>query len=487
MLAFRDDIEAAAAVPALVAEEPLTVESLTAELLSGWTDPGLLPRGGAWLLVEAGGDDPAAMRDHAARLARAAGRTLRSRAASLIEDRRAQATLWRVREDGAGRASRLPDGSPAWPGFEDAAVPPERLAAYLAALHGLLRDADLRGVTYGHFGEGCIHLRVGFGLDAPGGEARFRGFMDRAADLVVAHGGTLSGEHGDGRARSELLARQFSPAMLAAFGEWKAIWDAAGLLNPGIIVDPAPFAVDLRRPRPTTLEPFAPGLAFEADGGDFRAAVERCIGVGRCVSTQGHALMCPSYRATGEERHSTRGRARLLQEMAAGSLAADGWRSPEVHDALDLCLSCRACSTDCPTGVDMASYKSEVLHQRFRRPASAAQPLPPGRLPRWLRRIRRVPGGVGFVNALAGIAPTRRLIALAGGLAGERRIPRIAAEPSATGSPTRRRPRRTAARSCCGRTRSRSTSRPPSAMPRCGSSRPPASTSRCRAARCAAA
>ncbi|HEU0243174.1 MAG TPA: FAD-binding oxidoreductase, partial [Candidatus Limnocylindrales bacterium] len=210
VLAFRDDIEAAAAVPALLVEAPYTVESLTAQFLAAWTDPGLLPKGGAWLLVEAGGDDAAAMREHATRLAASIGRTMRSTRVRLLEDRRQQAVLWGVREEGAGRAARLPDGSPAWPGFEDAAVPPDRLAAYLAALHGLLRDAGLAGVTYGHFGEGCIHLRVGFGLDRPGGERRFREFMEAAADLVVAHGGTLSGEHGDGRARSELLGRQFS-------------------------------------------------------------------------------------------------------------------------------------------------------------------------------------------------------------------------------------------------------------------------------------
>ncbi|HEY3336013.1 MAG TPA: FAD-binding and (Fe-S)-binding domain-containing protein [Candidatus Limnocylindrales bacterium] len=426
VLAFRDDIEAAAAVPSLLPEEPLTVESLTAELLAAWTDPGLLPPGGAWLLVEVGGDDAGAVRDHAARLAAAIGRGVGSSGTRLLQDPAQQHVLWAVREDGAGRAARLPDGTPAWPGFEDAAVPPDRLASYLGALHGLLRDADLRGVTYGHLGEGCIHLRVGFGLDAPGGEARFRGFMEAAADLVVAHGGTLSGEHGDGRARSELLGRQFSPAMLAAFGEWKAMWDEHNMLNPGIIVDPLPFTLGLRRPRPTTLAPFTPGLAFSADVGDLRSAVERCIGVGRCVSTQGHELLCPSYRATGEERHSTRGRARLLQEMAAGSLADDGWRSPEVHEALDLCLSCRACLSDCPTGVDMASYKSEVLHQRYRGRLRPRSHYLLGRLPRWLGLTRRVPGGVRAVNALTAFGPSRRLAALVGGLAGERPVPRLA-------------------------------------------------------------
>jgi len=425
VLAFPDDIAAAAAIPALLPERPLTAESLTADLLAAWRDPGLLPAGGAWLLLEAGGETAAEARNHAARLATAVGARLPGTQASRIEDPEAQRVLWRVREEGAGRSARLPDGGPAWPGFEDAAVPPARLAAYLGELRSLLRDHGLPGTTYGHFGEGCIHLRVGFGLDRPGGAGRLGDFMTAAADLVVAHGGTLSGEHGDGRARSELLPRMFGPELMAAFGAWKAAWDPDNRLNPGIIVDPVPLAADLRRPRPTLLA-METSLAFAADGGDMRAAVERCIGVGTCVSRQGVAAMCPSYRASGEERHGTRGRARLLQEMMAGSLAEDGWRSTEVRDALDLCLSCRACATDCPTGVDMAAYKSEFLDHHYRGRFRPRIHYSLGRLPAWLRLVRRVPAGPRLANALMGFAPTRRALALAFGLAGERRIPRLA-------------------------------------------------------------
>jgi FAD/FMN-containing dehydrogenase/Fe-S oxidoreductase len=425
VLAFADDVAAAAVVPALLPERPFTVESLTAELLTGWRDPGLLPAGGAWLLVEAGGETAAELRDHAARLAGAAGTRLGAPDAALLEDPGAQGVLWRVREDGAGRAARLPDGTPAWPGFEDGVVPPDRLAVYLGELRALLRAHDLGGITYGHFGEGCIHLRVGFGLDRPGGARRLEAFMGAAADLVVRHGGSLSGEHGDGRARGALLARQFSPAMLDAFRAWKAAWDPGNALNPGILVDPPPLVQDLRRPRPT-LVALEPSLAHEADGGDLRQAVERCIGVGKCVSRQAGAAMCPSYRATGEERHSTRGRARLLQEMAAGALADAGWRSGDVRDALDLCLSCRACATDCPTGVDMAAYKSEFLDHHYRGRLRPRSHYSLGRLPSWLRLVRRVPGGVRVANAAMGFPPTRRAIGLVTGIAGERRIPAIA-------------------------------------------------------------
>lgn len=442
VLAFPDDVAAAAVVPALLEARPFTVESMTADFLAAWRDPGLLPPGGAWLLVEAGGASVAEARDHAARLAAAAGARLSGATASLIEDPAAQRVLWRVRESGAGRAARLPDGGPAFPGFEDATVPPERLATYLGELRGLLRDHGLPGTTYGHFGEGCIHLRIGFGLDRPGGTERLERFMRAAADLVVAHGGTLSGEHGDGRARSELLARMFGPELLAAFGAWKAAWDPGNALNPGIIVDRVPLAADLRRPRPRLLAAEPSRLAMAADGGDLRAGVERCIGVGACVSRQGVAAMCPSYRATGEERHSTRGRARLLQEMVAGSLAGDGWRAPEVREALDLCLGCRACLSDCPTGVDMATWKAEFLDHHYRDRRRPRAHLVLGRLPVWLRRARRVPGGPRLVNAVTGFPPTRRIASFAAGMAGERRIPRLAPRSFVDGF--RRRPPRPA-------------------------------------------
>jgi len=426
-LGFADDIEAASAVTAILTERPFTVESMTAEQFGSWRDPEhLLPSGRAWLLVEAGGESAAAARGHGVALAGTIGRRPGDASVALMQDLRAQQALWRIREDGAGRSARLADGSGAWPGFEDAAVPPARLPAFLVDLRALLRDHGLRGTTYGHFGEGCVHLRAGFGLDRPGGEERLGAFMDAAADLVVSHGGTLSGEHGDGRARSALLPKMFSPAMIGAFAQFKAIWDPGCLLNPGIVVDPDPVTASLRRPRPTML-PVQPAFAYEGDGADFRSAVERCTGVGRCVAKSGAGLMCPSYRATGREEDSTRGRARLLQEMLAGSLAEEGWRSTDVRDALDLCLSCRGCLSECPTGVDMATYKSEFLDHHYRGRLRPRSHYSLGWLPTWLRFTHRVPRMAGVVNAVMRLRPTRLAFARIAGIAGERAIPPLAA------------------------------------------------------------
>jgi FAD/FMN-containing dehydrogenase/Fe-S oxidoreductase len=435
VLAFGDDVEAAEAVPALLSAAPFTIESLSSELLgltgASHADVGL-PEGGAWLLVEARAADSEGARAHADLLARAAGRSLGATDVRLVEEARAQAAIWRIREDGAGHAARLADGTKAWPGFEDSAVPPARLAGYLRDLRALLAEHRLGAISYGHYGEGCLHLRVGFGLDEPAGRARFERFMSAAADLVVAHGGTLSGEHGDGRARSALLERQFSPRLRAAFAAFKATWDPAGLLNPGIIVDPPPLIDDLRAEGPTRLD-LRPFQAFGHDGGSMRSAVERCIGIGRCVSTQGSELMCPSFRATRAEEHSTRGRARLLQEMMAGSLAGEGWRAREVRDALDLCLSCRGCATACPTGVDMATYKAEFLHQHYRRRLRPRSHYSLGWLPFWLALAARL-RIARLVNLMTRSRPTRRLFCFAAGISSERSIPPLAPRPFSRGA-----------------------------------------------------
>ncbi|MFF9759679.1 FAD-binding and (Fe-S)-binding domain-containing protein [Streptomyces caelestis] len=421
VLAYADESGAAQAAAGLLPYRPLTVEGMAADLVPFGAD---LPRGGAWLFVETGGDTQAEARAGAETIVRAAD-VLDS---LVVTDPARQRALWRVREDASGTATRMPDGTEAWPGWEDCAVPPARLGAYLRDFRALMADHGLRGTPYGHFGDGCIHVRIDFDLLTAPGVARFRRFSEELADLVVAHGGSLSGEHGDGRARAELLPRMYGAETVALFERVKALWDPDDLLNPGMLVRPAPLDAGLRfsvLPR----EPVDVAFGYPADGGDFPAAVRRCVGVAKCrtTSVSGPAVMCPSFRATGEEQHSTRGRARLLHEMLAGELVTDGWRSTEVRDALDLCLSCKGCRSDCPVGVDMATYKAEFLHHHYagrRRPAAHHTM---GRLPEWLGWVGRT-RSAGAVNALASVGPLADVAKRLGGIAGEREIPRVAGE-----------------------------------------------------------
>ncbi|MEV5167342.1 FAD-binding and (Fe-S)-binding domain-containing protein [Streptomyces werraensis] len=422
VLAYADESGAAQAAAGLLPYRPLTVEGMAADLVPSAAG---LPRGGAWLFVEAGGDTGAEARAAAEAIVRAADVV----DALVVTDPARQRTLWRIREDASGTATRMPDGSEAWPGWEDCAVPPARLGDYLRDFRALLAEHGLRGTPYGHFGDGCIHVRIDFDLLTGPGVARFRRFSEELADLVVAHGGSLSGEHGDGQARAELLPRMYGAETVALFERVKGVWDPDGLLNPGMLVRPAPLDADLRfsaLPR----EPVDVAFGYPADAGDFSAAVRRCVGVAKCRTTSvpGSAVMCPSFRATGEEEHSTRGRARLLHEMLAGELVTDGWRSTEVRDALDLCLSCKGCRSDCPVGVDMATYKAEFLHHHYagrRRPAAH---YAMGWLPVWLSWAART-RTAGVANALASVRPLARAAKRMGGIAGEREIPSLATEP----------------------------------------------------------
>ncbi|WP_037670026.1 FAD-binding and (Fe-S)-binding domain-containing protein [Streptomyces griseus] len=421
VLGYADEGAAAEAAAGLLPLGPLTVEGMAADLVPSGAG---LPEGGAWLFVETGGESPGEARARAEAIVRAADVV----DALVVTDPAGQRALWRIREDASGTATRMPDGREAWPGWEDCAVPPARLGAYLRDFRGLLTAHGLRGTPYGHFGDGCIHVRIDFDLLTQTGIARFRRFSEELAELVVAHGGSLSGEHGDGQARAELLPRMYGEEMVALFERAKGVWDPDDLLNPGMLVRPAPLDADLRfsvLPR----EPVDVAFGYPADGGDFSAAVRRCVGVAKCRTTSapGSAVMCPSFRATGEEAHSTRGRARLLHEMLAGELVTDGWRSTEVRDALDLCLSCKGCRSDCPVEVDMATYKAEFLHHHYagrRRPAAHYSM---GWLPVWLRAVART-RAAPLVNALASVPPLARAAKRLGGIAAEREIPRVATE-----------------------------------------------------------
>ncbi|KUF19717.1 FAD-binding and (Fe-S)-binding domain-containing protein [Streptomyces silvensis] len=420
VLGYTDESAAAEAAPGLLPHHPLTVEGMAADLVR---DTHGLPRGGAWLFVETGGATAAEAQAHATAIVRAAD----CLDAAVVADPARQRTLWRVREDASGTATRMPDGSEAWPGWEDCAVPPARLGPYLRDFRALLAEHGLRGTPYGHFGDGCIHVRIDFDLLTAPGVARFRRFSEDLAELVVAHGGSLSGEHGDGQARAELLPKMYGPDLVGLFARVKDLWDPTGLLNPGILVRPHPLDSHLRF-APLPREPVDVAFGYPHDGGDFSAAVRRCVGVAKCrtpSAASGGGVMCPSFRATGEEEHSTRGRARLLHEMLAGEVVEDGWRSVEVRDALDLCLSCKGCRSDCPVGVDMATYKAEFLHHHYagrRRPAAH---YVMGRLPRWLRAVAAT-RTARLVNLLASVPPLAALAKRLVGIEPRRALPRVA-------------------------------------------------------------
>ncbi|GGJ40480.1 lactate dehydrogenase [Paenarthrobacter histidinolovorans] len=376
-----------------------------------------LPTGSSWLFVELAGDDQSEVLDRAKALSQ-----LRPSSSRIVTDRKESAALWKIREDGAGLAGRSPSGAPAHSGWEDAAVPPARLGDYLRDFDQLLLDHKLDGFPYGHFGDGCIHVRLDFPFGGNDGTQIFRQFMTDAAKLVAGYGGSLSGEHGDGRARSELLPYMYSSNAIELFTKVKGILDPENILNPGIIVDPQPLDADIRV---AEAKPVTAGLGFSYfhDGGDFSQAVHRCTGVGRCRAdnTDGTGVMCPSYLATREEKDSTRGRARVLQEMI--NQGGKGWRSPEVHDALDLCLSCKGCASDCPTGVDMAAYKAETLHQSYRGRIRPVTHYSLGWLPRWAKLASLVPR---LVNTLARIPGAGSLGLRLAGIDSRRSIPLFA-------------------------------------------------------------
>ena len=422
VLGFPDDVAAADAVPAILPHRPLTVESMDERIIAlrasrNPEPPPELPAGGAWLFVEMGGADEPAAISAAEAVAAVVGVPHEVRT-----DPTAQRALWRLREEGSGISTRMADGSEAWPGWEDTAVPPDRLGAYLRDLRALLDGHGLRGLTYGHFGEGCIHLRIDFDLGSADGVAAFRRFIEEGADLVARHGGSLSGEHGDGQVRAELLPRMYSPAVIELFARFKAIWDPADRMNPGMVVRPYRIDENLRF---VPLLPTNTAFTYPHDNGDFAQAARRCVGVAKCRNHSG-AVMCPSFQVTGEEKHSTRGRARLLYEMLAGEVITDGWRSVEVRDALDLCLSCKGCASDCPVNVDMATYKAEFLHHHYRRRVRPASHYSMGWLPLWLRLASRTPR---LANAAMRSPRFSALLKRVGGIAPERSLPAVAREP----------------------------------------------------------
>ncbi len=424
VLGYADMPAAADAVPALLPHRPVALEGIDARLVDvvrrrrGAASVPPLPGGDGWLLAETPGDTEAEAVAAAAKLIADAGCV-----DSAVVAGSAATALWRIREDGAGLGGRTPAGEPAWPGWEDAAVPPDRLAAYLRGFERLMTDHGVDGLIYGHFGDGCVHARIDFPLaSAPG---RFRPFLEEAAQLVASHGGSMSGEHGDGRARGELLPYMYSRDAIALFGAVKAIFDPANVLNPGVIVDPRPVDADLRLPLAKPLK-IRLGFAYPDDAGDLSVGVHRCVGVGKCRAdtTGAGGVMCPSFLATHDEKDSTRGRARVLQEAANGTLVG-GLRAPEVLEALDLCLSCKGCASDCPAGVDMATYKAEALYQRYRRRPRPAAHYALGWLPRWARLAAAAPRPANTALRQPAIAAAAKRL---GGLDARRPLPSFATQ-----------------------------------------------------------
>ncbi len=446
-LGFPDAFLAADAVPQALEHKPIGLEGMDDLLLSfmrrknlAVENVGLLPEGGGFLLVEMGAWTQEEAQAQAEALVRAA-QSWPVVPSTRIYDAEKAKRVWSVRESALGATVFVPGEPDGWEGWEDAGIPPERLGAYLRKLTALMSEYGYRSALYGHYGQGCVHLRINFDFSTPKGIRNFREFLDRAADLVLSFGGSLSGEHGDGQARAALLPKMFGPELMEAFREFKILWDPANRMNPGKLVDAVRVYDPVENLRhgpygsaqtsgvssisPSVQEGWEPHFAFAKDSGSLKRAAERCVGVGACRKTEG-GVMCPSYRATGDEEHSTRGRARLLWEMLAGDLRGQGFRSETVNEALDLCLSCKACKTECPAQVDMTAYKSEFLAQRYK---GRLHPLHhyvfgfADKLAKW--------GSItpALTNAILTGPLTSPLIKRIVGIAKERELPRLAPRP----------------------------------------------------------
>lgn len=325
-----------------------------------------LPDGGGWLFVEFGGETTDESDAKAKKLMEALEDRENAPNMKLMDSPAMMEEMWEVREAGLPGTAHLPGEREHWPGWEDAAVPPAKVGDYLRDFRELMHKYGYEAALYGHFGDGCIHCRINFDLYTAQGLEDWRNFMNEAADLVVSYGGSLSGEHGDGQQRAEFLPKMYGEELMQAFREFKSIWDPDWKMNPGKVIDANTITEDLRLG--TNYNPMNPETHFSypEDNGSFASATLRCVGLGQCRDTSS-GTMCPSYMATLEEEHSTRGRARMLSEMIRGDgPITDGFKSKEVYDALDLCLSCKGCKGDCPVHVDMATYKAEFLSKYYK-------------------------------------------------------------------------------------------------------------------------
>jgi FAD/FMN-containing dehydrogenase/Fe-S oxidoreductase len=431
VLGYPDVYAAGDHVPEVLKFNPIGLEGIDERLIEDMKainlhprDVTLLPPGNGWLLIEFGGADRGDSHEQARACMRKLQRRPDAPSMKLFDDPKEEALIWEVRKSGLGATAHVPNKPITWEGWEDSAVPPERLGQYLRDLRALFERYHYACDLYGHFGQGCVHTRIDFDLETAAGIATFRRFLDDAADLVVSHGGSISGEHGDGQSKAVLLPRMFGPQLVQAFGRFKALWDPRGRMNPGKIVDAYRPDENLRLGTGYHPPQLATHFRFPRDADNFGRVALRCVGVGECRRKNGKT-MCPSYRATGEEAHSTRGRARLLFEMLRGEVLREGWRDPHVKAALDLCLACKGCLGDCPVNVDMATYKAEFLSHYYKGRLRPRTAYAFGYLDRWMRLATHAPW---LANGAANAKGLGRLLRSLAHIAPERSIPSVAAE-----------------------------------------------------------
>ena len=425
-LGYPDAFAAADHVPQILETSPIGLEGFEGSIIDGLKQKGapnlgLLPAGRGILLAEFGADDPADSGAAATHLVEKLSRLPGAPAMRIYTAAEAKA-VWKIRESGPRAASAVPGSLPRWEGWDDASVAPDRLGPYLRELRQLLDDYGYQAAFYGHFGHGCIHMQVSFDFETEAGIRKYDEFINKGADLVIRYGGSLSGEHGDGQSRGALLPKMFGPELMRAFAEFKAVWDPHNRMNPHKLIDAYQPTENLRLGADYNPAQPATFFAYPDDKGSFATAALRCIGLGECRKHD-YGTMCPSYMVTLEERHSTRGRARLLWELLQGEVLRDSWKSEEVKEALDLCLSCKACKSECPTNVDMATYRSEFLahyYDTHRRPLHAYAfglidkwALLGSITPRLANTMMNAPGVNGLVKRALHLAPERTMPQLA--------------------------------------------------------------------------
>ncbi len=418
VIGFPDVYQAGDFVPRALESKPMACEGMTYQIVDDMAKKGmrpvgmeLMPEGKAWLLLEFGGETKEEVNTKTQTLSQMPD-------ARSLDNPAKQKLIWKMREQGLGATAKVPGEKENWEGWEDAAVPPSKVGAYLRDFHALMAKYGYRGPIYGHFGDGCIHTRIDFDLETAEGIANYRSFVEEGADLVVRYGGSLTGEHGDGQAKGELLTRMYGPELIEAFREFKSIWDLEWKMNPGKLIAPNKLDENIKVAPPYTPPKLNTHFHLPDDRGDFAAATRRCVGAGVCRRKSG-GVMCPSYMVTLEEKHSTRGRARLLFEMLEGDPVKGGWKSEEVKDALDLCLSCKGCKGECPVQVDMATYKSEFLSHYYQGRMRPLAAYAFGFIHSWAKIASLFPAIANFktqtpllrdiVKAVIGVEPKRRI------------------------------------------------------------------------------